>query len=97
MGVEMQKSQDQAQTLRELFEEVSDTQTKGKVDQSKRNKNVGNDDDVDILTLPPRKEVHHTSKQRLKLKWRKPYIRLFFVMIVMTAIVLAYLLMYEYV
>lgn len=72
----------QATNLQELFNEVQ----QGEIRQSELNEKQQPLQKVDILNLPPRKEVHGNAKKRTNLKVSKPFIRLFFVIIILLII-----------
>lgn len=50
---------------------------------------------IDVLNLPPRKEVHRQKKKKFSLKINRPSIRLFFVIIMAILVCLLVLYMWE--
>ncbi|AXI09368.1 hypothetical protein CV093_11300 [Oceanobacillus sp. 143] len=79
----MQK--DQAEELRHLVDEIEDnkdTEVSSTILERETDKR-----EIDILNLPPRKEVH-TTIERTKLRISKPFIRIIFVIIILIAILI---------
>lgn len=81
--------QDQATGLKELFNEIQ----QGEAQQEELEKNEDTDVNltathkIDVLNLPPRKEIHSNKKQRVRMRLTKPLIRLMFVTIIIACIV----------
>src|SRR5690625_2427384 len=86
--LEKEKSNDQTVQLKEIFDEVQQSGS----DQTNGRNNIVNDTDpivkVDVLNLPPRKEVHNNHKRRTRVKIGQPFIR-FFVVIILFIIAIA--------
>lgn len=87
---------DQATELRKLFNEVqgngtNDLQTDKKTELTENGSVVLNESarDIDILNLPPRKEVHSNKKKRTRVKVNRPFARLSAVIIILIIIVIA--------
>lgn len=81
---------DQADELREIFNEITDaeeTEEKfgGKV--SNKDQQEKNSREIDVLQLPPRKEVHVKSN-RVGLKVSKPFLRLIFIIVVIIGVLI---------
>lgn len=76
------KEDEQANELRSLFYELEQINEEEK-------STVRDETQIDVLNLPPRKEVHGKNS-RTKLKLSKPFLRLFIVIvIILFCIVLA--------
>lgn len=75
--------ENQARKLQELFAEVANNP------EIKDNEPIEKEEfvEMDILNLPPRSEVHSSSKRKLKLNIKKPFARFVFVMIILIAII----------
>lgn len=79
--LEKEKSENQAIQLKKMFDEV---QASGSNQTSETNDPVGNTDQfvkIDVLNLPPRKDVHTNHKRRTRVKIGQPFIRFFVVII----------------
>ncbi|MHA6251075.1 hypothetical protein [Oceanobacillus sp. CAU 1775] len=77
---------DQANELRELFKEVTSEET---LPQEVEEVSDVNHRVIDVLNLPPRKEVH-TSSGPMKMKMSKPLMRFIFIsLLVITIIIVA--------
>ncbi|WP_156289257.1 hypothetical protein [Oceanobacillus salinisoli] len=74
---------DQANELRSIFNEIIED----KQEQIQQEKAEPEEKDVDILNLPPRREVH-TSNSRTHIKMDKPLIRFLIVIFLLTAIII---------
>lgn len=81
------KDQDQADELRELFNTEENIVLKSEEEITERVSHR----EIDVLNLPPRKEVHGISK-RTKLKVSKPFWR--FVLISLLVIVILVVALY---
>lgn len=46
---------------------------------------------IDVLNLPPRKDVHRSHKSRVKLKFSKPFRRLMFVVLILIIMIIVVL------
>lgn len=65
------ESKDQASELRKILDEVensSNQKTNAESGQKEPNKEIPDEPNIDILNLPPRKDVHSKRKKRTKLK-----------------------------
>lgn len=84
---------DQAAELRKLFDEVqgaNDLQAEKNQDSTEENDSVPVSEptrEIDILNLPPRKEVHSNTKKRTSFKISRPLVRLSTVIIVLAIII----------
>jgi predicted DNA binding CopG/RHH family protein len=47
---------------------------------------------IDVLNLPPRKEVHNKKNKRIKVKISSPLIRFIFVILLLSVLILVYYL-----
>lgn len=83
MNVKSEEPKDQADELRQLFQEIEDGQS---TEQHVGNKNSEQESeakrDIDILNLPPRKEIH-SKDSRTSLKLSGPLIRLLLVIFIL--------------
>lgn len=82
---------DQAATLKKLVDEVEEgaaPAAERAPDEQMENKQAGKMESrqVDILNLPPRKEVHSSGNKRTHVKISRPFIRLLIVIIVIIGI-----------
>lgn len=96
MNEDTGKEIDQAAELRKLIGEVESNQ---KISNEETNIKVSPEEkeqEVDILNLPPRKEVHSGIKTPLKLKVSKSVVRLLFIVVIVLAIVVGVILLNEY-
>ena len=84
------KNNNQTDELRELFLETEkNTAENSEGEQSAYQVDLR---EIDILNLPPRKEVH-TSNSRTKLKVSRPFLRLLFIsLLVIIILVVSYFL-----
>lgn len=48
-----------------------------------------NEEKIDVLNLPPRKDVHSDDK-RTQLKWSKPFLRLLSVVVILFLLLVVY-------
>ena len=75
------KEEDQANELRSLLQDIEEGTENDKEPFADQMIN-----EIDVLNLPPRKEVH-TKNKRVKLKMSKPFLRfLFTIIIVLTGL-----------
>lgn len=88
---------DQATELRKLFNEVqgkdtNDLQMEKSTNNTFENVSVALSEPtrtIDILNLPPRKEVHDNKKRRTRLKVSRPFARLSIVIILLIVVTFA--------
>ncbi|WP_188453831.1 hypothetical protein [Virgibacillus oceani] len=84
MSNETKEIEDQAAELRKLVDEVQQKDVKDS------EVNIGGimdgEREVDILNLPPRKEVHSKKNTRTHLKMSRPFLRLVFVIVIILAV-----------
>src|SRR5690625_219297 len=81
---------DQAEQLKQIFDELQ--QNKVKSDELPNvNRQTDNDSipKIDVLNLPPRKEVHDHNKVRTRLSMSRPFLRFLSVIILIVAIILS--------
>lgn len=91
LSQETTKHKDQAEQLKQLFNEVqqgADQQVK-ETDLSTLDAEEFQDVKIDILNLPPRKEVHSKYASRTRLKLNRPIVRLLSVMIILLIIIIS--------
>lgn len=80
---------DQAEQLKQIFDELQ--QNKSKSEESRREEQHTNDDSIpkiDVLNLPPRREVHGNSNVRTRLGISRPFLRFLSVIVLIVAIIL---------
>ncbi|MUV39753.1 hypothetical protein JNUCC1_03637 [Lentibacillus sp. JNUCC-1] len=84
------QDEDQAEELRRLIGDVQANEFQAdETDQNKPEHNHSNPDseeEIDILNLPPRKMVHQQKKTPVKLKIKRPLLRLLLVVIILIVI-----------
>lgn len=76
----------QAEKLQQLFDEINNRPIEKK--ERKENKKEEEYIEVDVLNLPPRKEVHTNPRTRLHFPFKKPIIRISIVCIFVIAILI---------
>ncbi|HLR01425.1 MAG TPA: hypothetical protein VK111_01610 [Virgibacillus sp.] len=77
------KESDQEKELRELFSEVEKSAVHNHDTSEEKTSDITDETQkIDVLNLPPRREVHSNHSGRVKIKIR-PYIRLIIVIILM--------------
>ena len=77
----MDEEQDQASELRKLINKVEVPDTE------KTREKKENEREIDILNLPPRKEIHHSKKSKTRIKLNSPVLRLIFVIVLMMVVI----------
>ncbi|MGY0691801.1 hypothetical protein ACW2QC_03280 [Virgibacillus sp. FSP13] len=87
MENQTKEREDQATELRKLVNEVQEGQANTSFDNHSSAEESTDDLEqidwgVDILNLPPRKEVHAKDDQRTHMKISRPFIRLLLVIII---------------
>ncbi|MCM3738837.1 hypothetical protein M3210_01020 [Oceanobacillus luteolus] len=70
------KDEDQANELSQLFDEIESGNEK-----HEETIVLKEDNEIDVLNLPPRKEIH-TKNNRFRLKFSRPFIRFAFVIFI---------------
>lgn len=94
MNTEKVNQEDQATQLKKLFNELQ--QNEDNVEEYEQNEDIlinnkvdETEDElkIDVLNLPPRKEVHSANRVRTKLKLGRPMIRLIFVFTVLVIVI----------
>lgn len=91
------KQDDQAAELRKLFNEVQGISTNDLKEEQKpeaetkieSNESFESNRKIDILDLPPRKEVHSNSKNRTKLKMSRPFLRFSIFILILILVIFA--------
>lgn len=77
----------QADRLMELFQEISEHDG-----ENNRSSWINNEEsssieepmiELDVLKLPPRKEVHQAKKQKFSFRFTRPFVRFMIVLIIM--------------
>lgn len=87
------REDDQANELRTLFDEVENAEHR-EIEDSFDFENESSIRKVDILNLPPRKEIH-TNNKRAKLKLSKPFLRLVFISLLVMVILIGVLYLWD--
>ncbi|WP_053219365.1 hypothetical protein [Virgibacillus senegalensis] len=82
--MEEESSKDQASQLRDLVEEMDEN-----TDSGEEMKDHFEQEEVNVLNLPPRKEVHQSKKTRIKWKLSLPLIRLLVILFLLIVAVIA--------
>lgn len=85
MSLKTDETNDQANELRNLFEGVE--KGNDEVDSTDNPHEMEKTREVDILNLPPRKEVH-AHRTQLQFKIRRPLLRLLFVISILIIILI---------
>ncbi|MFC4022914.1 hypothetical protein ACFOUV_03685 [Oceanobacillus longus] len=85
MKINSDESKDQANDLRSLIQEVENEHEKKPDESLVSNKHTVEKREVDILNLPPRKEIHSVN-QRTRFKISKPLFRLLLVILLLIII-----------
>lgn len=80
------KESDQAQELRQLLADVNSTEVAHRTTENVPDNVSDNRQKVDILNLPPRKEIHNGKSKPMKMKIARPYIRM--VVVVLLIVIL---------
>lgn len=77
--------ENQEEALRFLLDEVQQGEKDqvATIDETEAHKR-----EVDVLNLPPRKEVHSKNKQRTHIKMSKPLLRFLFVFILLLGVLI---------
>lgn len=77
--------ENQAKKLQQLFAEITNDQNQS----GEQLKEVKTEDliEIDVLNLPPRSEVHLSPRRKLSLSFKKPFVRLIFVLFILLAII----------
>jgi hypothetical protein len=92
------ESNDQAKELRELLQEVNNHNVEENKHSKDDEQNLFIDDEainqeeyevktMDVLNLPPRKEVHSQKKNRTQFKLSRPFIRLTIVAVLLLMVI----------
>ncbi|UJL48115.1 hypothetical protein KFZ58_09815 [Virgibacillus sp. NKC19-16] len=93
MNNKSSNQEDQAVTLMSLLDEVQQGDTQDKTQSTVIDETEAQEREVDVLNLPPRKEVHRKIKQRTHIKMGIPLLRFLIVFILLLGVLTgAYLL-----
>ncbi|MFD2045890.1 hypothetical protein ACFSTA_13130 [Ornithinibacillus salinisoli] len=83
--------QDQAEQLRAILSEMQEQANASNKEKEyhspNRNTEEEKQDEIDILNLPPRKEIHKNKKSGIQWKVSRPLIRFLFVSLIIAGIV----------
>lgn len=85
---------DQANELRQLLNEVEQGEQTNKENKGLVEEETASRREIDVLKLPPRKEIH-TKNKRAKLKVSKPFLRLLFITLFVIAILIGAFYLWE--
>lgn len=88
---ETTKNKDQAEHLKQLFNEVQQGagQEVRETERSVLEAEKDQDLKIDILNLPPRKEVHSQHASRTRLKLNRPFLRFLTVIVIIFVIIMS--------
>jgi len=81
------KNDDQATDLQKLIDEVQQSERIQKKQQVSLSQESDQIRKMDILNLPPRKEIHRNHKQRIHVKLSRPLFRFLSVIIILLVII----------
>lgn len=87
MSENPKKESDQAKELRKLLSDVQQSESSNYTTTTTENdthQTLDNTKKIDVLNLPPRKEIHNGKSRHIKIKVTKPYIRLIVVVLLIT-------------
>ncbi|WP_077326738.1 hypothetical protein [Virgibacillus siamensis] len=88
MNDEHEKEDEQAKELKRLFNEVQNGESKAeKTDEVRPVRETGEVREIDILNLPPRKEVHSNTKHRTTFKINGALLRLIIVILLLILVI----------
>lgn len=79
--------EDQAAELKKIFEEVEQNEVSEENEWLEVDAPLQEVREIDILNLPPRKDVHNEDTKRARLNLGKPFIRLISVIITLMVII----------
>lgn len=83
-----EKENNQAQKLQELFSEITnESETSAEQQEFKSDTRIY--DNIDILNLPPRKEIHQRPKSKIYIRFHSPIFRFLFFLFIIILILLA--------
>ncbi|WP_010650719.1 hypothetical protein [Oceanobacillus massiliensis] len=85
MNSKLEESNDQAEELRNLVEELENEREQDTADVNVESAETDERREVDILNLPPRKEIH-SENTRMSLKISKPLSRFLSVILILIII-----------
>lgn len=80
--------ENQEEALRFLLDEVQQGEKEEKNQVAAIDETEVQKREVDVLNLPPRKEVHSKNKQRTHIKMSKPLLRFLFVFILLLGVLI---------
>lgn len=91
MTKQVKEHMDQAEQLKNLVSELGEHENsiENREKSSVKSKELPK---IDVLNLPPRKSVHTGKKNRTKLKFQRPFMRLLFVFFIL--IILVFVIIY---
>lgn len=84
-----EENKNQAEELQRLFQNIQDQSGHGK--EEEKDEKMPTVPKVDVLNLPPRKEVHRPHQTGFKIKFRRPLLRFVFVLLLLILITVAVL------
>ncbi|NMA90899.1 MAG: hypothetical protein GX972_06170 [Amphibacillus sp.] len=79
------KTEDQAEALRQQLAEINQ---QNPTEESTEFFNKRNDQEIDILNLPPRSQIHQKDKFKLRMKMSGAFLRLITILIFVILILL---------
>ncbi|MFD2630713.1 hypothetical protein [Oceanobacillus kapialis] len=85
MSHQTKDSEDQADELRKIFLELEHSDAPDPAEKEVYESHP-REDEIDLLNLPPRKEIHNKSQKRAKLKFSRSLLRLTIVIVLILCI-----------
>lgn len=79
------KTEDQAEALRQQLAEINQ---QNPTEESTKSFNTRDDQEIDILNLPPRSQIHQEDKFKLRMKMSGSFLRLITILIFVILILL---------
>lgn len=87
MSKKTNEHNDQAEQLKQIFDELQEHAIKSGEPQTEQQTEAYSPPKIDVLNLPPRKEVH-SNHGRTRLKISGPFLRLLTVILLMLAVII---------
>lgn len=80
------KERDQDKEIMDLLSGIDNPEKTPEPTKQEINDKSDNEQKIDILNLPPRKEVHNKKSKHIKIKFTRPYIRLVVVVLLIAVL-----------
>lgn len=87
MGQEQETHKDQSYELQKLIQDVDIKPSENNLEDEANNDDLNIQEDIDVLNLPPRKDVHK-MKSRIHFKMSKAFLRFMFVVLIIVIILI---------